>query len=207
MNTVLFVILLAIFAFIFKTYFYDGTKGVVSTLDGKIYDVRQGPYEQRKADLLSFIKMKLTILVQTLRKDPQYNMTEPVLRLLSNWERGISIKEIGNMESDAAYVINKQHMAFCLQDKPYPGSNVKTTNLEDTNLISYVAIHELAHMMSDETGHGSEFVSNFEFLLDYSKDIDYNDPFTKKVEKLYIPLNQLKTSDNYCGVSLTNAIN
>ena len=155
----------------------------------------------------SIIKMKLTILIEALRKDPQYNMTVSVLRLLSNWDRGLTIKEIGNMESDAAYVINKQHMAFCLQDRPYPGSTVKTTSLEDTNLISYVAIHELAHMMSDETGHGSEFVSNFEFLLDYSKDIDYMDPFTKNVQKLYIPLNKLDTSDNYCGVALTNAIN
>jgi len=169
--------------------------------------VREGPYKQRKADLLAFIKMKLTILVEALRKDSQYNMTTPILRLLSNWDRGVSIKEIGNMESDAAYVINKQHMAFCLQDGPGLGKPVKTTSLEDTNLITYVCIHELAHMMSDETGHGSEFVLNFKFLLEYSENIEYTDPFTNKVEPLYIPLNMLNTSDNYCGVPLTNAIN
>ena len=207
MNTVLFVILFCISAYLFKKYFFDGTVGVISNLDGEVYLVRDGPYKQRKSDLLAFIKMKLTILVEALRKDTQYNMTTPVLRLLSNWDRGISIKEIGNMESDAAYVINKQHMAFCLQDAPYPGSNVKTTSLEDTNLITYVCIHELAHMMSAESGHGSEFVLNFKFLLDYSQNIEYTDPFTNKVEPLYIPLNQLNTSDNYCGVELTGSIN
>ena len=207
MNTVLIVILFLAIAFFFKKFFFDGTIGVKSTLDGEIYYVRNGPYKQRKADLLAFIKMKLTILVNTLKADPEYNNKSPVIRLLNNWNRGLTIKEIGLMESDAAYVINKQHMAFCLQDKPGVGNPVKTTSLEDTNLISYVCIHELAHMMSDETGHGTEFVQNFEFLLDYSKDITYTNPFTNKTEPLYIPLNQLKTSDNYCGVPLTNAIN
>jgi hypothetical protein len=207
MNTVLVLILFICVAFIFKRFLFDGTVEMMSTIDGKVYRVRNGEYKQRRADLLAFIKLKLTILIETLRKDTQYNMTPSVIRLLSNWDRGITIKEIGIMESDAAYVVNKQHMAFCLQDGPGVGKPVKTTSLEDTNLISYVCIHELAHMMSSESGHGSEFISNFEFLLSYSKGIEYTDPFTKKIEPLYIPLNELDTSDNYCGVSLTNAIN
>ena len=205
-SSVLWTIFFIIVVLLFKRFIFDGTVGVVSHLDGKSYMVRRGPYQQRKADLLAFIKMKLTILVEALKKDTQYNLTTPVLRLISNWNRGLSIKEIGQMETDAAYVINKHQMAFCLQDNPGIGAQVKTTSLDDTNLITYVCIHELAHMMSEETAHGSEFVANFDFLLNYAKGINYTDPFTKKVEPLYIPLNKLNTSDNYCGVSLNNAI-
>ena len=205
-SSVLWAVFFIITVLLFKRFIFDGTVGVRSKLDGKVYMVRKGPYEQRKADLLAFIRLKLTLLVDTLKKDTQYNLTEPVLRLISNWNRGLSIKEIGQMETDAAYVINKHQMAFCLQDSPAIGAPVKTTSLDDTNLITYVGIHELAHMMSDEMGHGSEFVANFDFLLNYAKGINYTDPFTKKVEPLYIPLNKLKTSDNYCGVALNNAI-
>jgi len=188
-------------------YIYDGTSKFKSTLDGTYYNVRQGNDSQTKADLLAFIKMKLTILVSALRSEPDYKQDRDVRRLLSNWDRGITIKEIGKMESDAAYVINKQHFAFCLQDLPGVGEKTKTTKLEDTNLITYVGIHELAHIMSEETGHGSEFIRNFEFLLNYAKNIKYTDPFLKKLIPLYIELNKLETSDNYCGVSLQNSIN
>ena len=111
------------------------------------------------------------------------------------------------MESDAAYVINKQYMSFCLQDSPEPGKPLKNTNIEDTNLITYVGIHELAHIMSISTDHGSEFIRNFEFLLRYSQNIDYINPFTGIKEKLYIPLDSLNTADNYCGVELKKSIN
>jgi hypothetical protein len=109
------------------------------------------------------------------------------------------------MENDAAYVINKQHMSFCLQDSPFFGKT-KGNNIEDTNLITYVGIHELAHIMSDEIGHGPEFIKNFDFLLNYSKSLMYKDPFLNKTIPLYIQLNQLNTSDNYCGVLLSNSI-
>ena len=97
-------------------------------------------------------------------------------------------------------------MSFCLQDNPNKGK-VKNTNIEDTNLITYVSIHELAHIMSIETDHGSEFIRNFLFLLGYAQNLTYTNPFTNVVEKLYIPLNNLKTADNYCGVELKKSIN
>jgi hypothetical protein len=200
------VLLILVFVF-FIRYFYDGTDTFKSTLDGKAYKVRLSKDSQLKADLLAFIKMKLNILVEALSEDSALNNNKAVQRLISNWTRGVSVKEIGYLESDAAYVLNKQDMSFCLQDGPDPGSRTKTTSFEDTNLITYVGIHELAHIMSEENGHGSEFIDNFEYLLNYSKNISYTNPFNGKIELLYTPLNQVKnTSDNYCGVKLVNSI-
>lgn len=207
-NAIFYGILIALLILFFYKYFYDGTENFISTIDGRNYKVRVDKNSQLKADLLAFIYLKLKILVNALAKDPKYSNYEPVQFLINNWNKGVTVKEIGYMESDAAYVINKHDMSFCLQDGPDVGNDVKTTKFSDTNLITYVAIHELAHMMSKEMGHGSEFINNFTFLLNYAQDINYTNPFTNQVEKLYTPLNNVKdTSDNFCGVKLTNSIN
>ena len=186
--------------YLFYKHIYDGTEYITSTIDNNTYKVRKGSDQQLKADILAVLNGKFTIIVNNLKNDPNYFSNEAVQRLISNWENGVTIKEIGNMEKDAAYVINKKNMSFCLQ---------KTSNqviLEELNLITYVAIHELAHIMSSEIGHGSEFIDNFEFLLSYAKNIIYYDPLLKRQVPLYIQLNKLNTSDSYCGVNLENSV-
>jgi hypothetical protein len=188
---------------IYYRYYYDGTELVQSTVDGKWYRVRIEPGNQRKADLLAILNIKLNLIVESLQDDSRYSQNVAVQRLIYNWNQGVTIKEIGKMETDAAYVINKKHMSFCLQENP--GNNKKT--IEDINLMTYVGIHELAHVMSYEIGHGDEFISNFEFLLNYAKQLKYYDPLLHKELPLYIQLDKLNTADNYCGVSLINSIN
>ena len=142
---------------------------------------------------------KLKLIVDSLSKS-HHSSNRDVQRLIQNWGKGVSIKEIGKMESDAAYVINKQYMSFCL-----PDDTSKT--VDNLNLMTYVGIHELAHIMSEETGHGDEFIKNFEFLLNHAKTLQYFDPIIKEEMPIYIQLNKLNTADNYCGVSLINSIN
>ena len=86
------------------------------------------------------------------------------------------------------------------------GEEWRLPDLEELNLITYVGIHELSHIMSIEIGHGTEFIQNFEFLLNYAKNLFYFDPLLKRQIPLYIPLNKLNTSDSYCGVSLENSV-
>ena len=186
--------------YIFYKYIYDGTEYMKSTVDNNYYRVRKGSDQQTKADILAIINGKFKIIVDNLRNDPVYSQKTAVRRLINNWDAGVTIKEIGHMESDAAYVINKKHMSFCLQKKD-------DLVLEDLNLITYVGIHELAHIMSAEIGHGSEFKENFQFLLDYSGKIIYYDPLLKRNLPLYIELKKLNTRDSYCGVSLENSVN
>ena len=110
------------------------------------------------------------------------------------------------MENDAAFVINKQYMSICLVnfcDTKKCGNINSEANL---NLLAYVGIHELAHIMSLETEHGAEFRNNFKFLLDYSKDINYYDLILQRNIKLYIDLKSLRTPDNFCGVSVVNSM-
>jgi hypothetical protein len=183
----------------FYKYFYDGTEYTRSNLDNKLYRVRSATGQQEKADLLALMNLKLNVIVDSF-KNSNYNSNLSIQRLIKNWNKGVTIKEIGKMESDAAYVINKQYMSFCL-----PENTSKT--LDNTNLMTYVGIHELAHIMSNETGHGDEFIKNFEFLLNHAKTLNYTDPIMNKEVPVYIQLNKLNTADNYCGVPLVNSIN
>lgn len=205
LKSMTYLLVLLIVALLFERYIYDGTVSQLSNIDNRYYKVRAGKDKQLRADLLAFLNIKLNILVATLENDPRYRLDPNVQRLIKNWKKGAVIKEVGNMESDAAYVINKQYMSFCLQDSP--NGKVKTKSLEDTNLITYVGIHELAHVMSVSIDHDQEFITNFEFLLKYASGILYQNPFTGVTEKLYTPLSELKTADNYCGVKITNSIN
>ena len=190
--------LIVLTCILFYKYIYDGTDYIKSNLDNKYYRVRSKEGKEGKADLLAIINIKLNTIVNSLA-DSNYSSNLNVQRLVSNWRKGVTIKEIGKMETDAAYVINKQYMSFCLPENT-------SKSLDNVNLMTYVGIHELSHVMSSETGHGSEFIKNFQFLLDYSKKLFYFDPLLKTNMPIYIQLNKLNTADNYCGVSLQNSI-
>ena len=55
-----------------------------------------------------------------------------------------------------------------------------TNSIIDINTLTYVALHELAHVCSESIGHTPEFWDNFKFLLieaeklGYYKPVDYN---------------------------------
>ena len=61
-------------------------------------------------------------------------------------------------EGDSAYTENKAAITLCLKD-PHTGTHY------DMNTIMYVALHELAHMITPQQGHGAEFKKNFADLL------------------------------------------
>ena len=187
--------------YIFYKYVYDGTEELTSQVDNRVYKVRKGGDQQTRADILAILNGKFAIIVNTLKNDSRYSRNDAVQRLVKNWEAGVTLKEVGNMESDAAYVINKKNMSFCLQ------KSRDALVLEELNLITYVGIHELSHIMSEEIGHGAEFIKNFEFLLGYAKDITYYDPLLKRQLPLYIQLDRLNTQKSYCGVNLENSVN
>jgi hypothetical protein len=201
LNKMLFFVTIAVILVLYNRYVYDGTEFITSSIDNNCYRVRNVSDKYLKADMLAMLKNKLDILVESLKNNPKHNSNVNVKRLVSNWNKGVSIKEIGNMETDAAYVINKKYMSFCLQESPGREGFTNKNTIEHINLLTYVGIHETSHIMSGEIGHGPEFIQNFEFLLNYAKTLK-----DQSGNPLYIQLNTLKTPDHYCGVSLVNSI-
>ena len=83
--------------------------------------------------------------------------------------------------NDGAYTENKSLITLCLKDP-------KTGEHYDMNTIMYVALHELAHMVSKSYGHNDEFKKNFTELLKRGAKIGVYDP------RRPIP-------SSYCGVN------
>lgn len=72
-------------------------------------------------------------------------------------------------EGDSAYTENKEVITLCLVDPD-------TSTYYDMNTIMYVALHELAHMISKGHGHGDEFKANFASLLRDGARVGIYDP-------------------------------
>lgn len=199
----LFIVILICFfvLYLFYTYYYDATVYFTDVTYEKTYKVRDTPYKEISVRKLATIDSKLNALVNALKEtgDPK------VKTLINRWDSGVTIKEIGVMESDAAYVINKRNMSFCLHNDPDPTKNSKET-LEDDNLLGYAAIHELAHIMSESIDHGAEFKKNFKFLLNFSKGISYYDHYHKRKLPIYIELSKFNNKSSYCSVNIENTM-
>ena len=58
-----------------------------------------------------------------------------------------------------AYSVNKgEELSICIREK-------NTEKFLDSNTVLFVAIHELAHIMSESTGHTEEFWDNIKYVL------------------------------------------
>ena len=114
-----------------------------------------------------------------------YPSESDTLRLLSNWKK-IKMYETNFMDH-VAYVIDKNKKFFLCVSTP-DGED------EDHNTIRFVALHELAHMMSASYGHNKEFNTNFLHLLNVAVKL-----------KVYQPIDYSMSPTRYCGTSITNS--
>ena len=87
-----------------------------------------------------------------------------------------------------AYSENKgEKIAFCLT------KTKKTQKLIDLNTLTFVAIHELSHLMTKSVGHKLDFWENFKFLLENAKEAN-----------IYIPVDYKKEPKEFCGMTITD---
>ena len=73
-------------------------------------------------------------------------------------------------------------------------STVKNTEtFIDDNTVNFVAIHEMAHIMSKSTGHTPEFWNNMKYLLEQGSEIG-----------IYNPIDYSKVPVMYCGQEINS---
>ena len=86
-----------------------------------------------------------------------------------------------------AYSENKgEKIAFCLNKEKH-----NNEELIDERTLTFVAIHELAHVASKSIGHKSEFWENFKFLLENAKEAGIHEP-----------VDYSKKPQEYCGMQI-----
>lgn len=161
-------------------------KCIVSDVDGQKYCVREREKLKPAADRLANVNQKLIKLVDYCTK--KYPDDDRTKRLKEKFNPKKVVETLPTSEY-TAYSENKgEKLAFCLDKK-----RNETDNLIDLNTLTYVAIHELAHICSISIGHTPEFWENFKFLLIEAKEID-----------IYNPIDYKETPGEYCGMPITD---
>ena len=171
-----------------KIYFESDTfnlKCIVSKIDGNKYCVREREKLELAANLLASTTQNLKKLVSYLGE--KYPERENCKRLVENFNP-TTVKEILPTSEYTAYSENKgEKLAFCT-------TTSKTNDkLIDSNTLMFVAIHEIAHIMTKSVGHTNEFWQNFKFLLQHATKLN-----------LYIPEDYKKKPKQYCGMKITD---
>ena len=184
-----FVMLLFIMLIALKIYYESDVfnlRCIISNVDGKKYCVRERHNIQKASNLLAKTTEKMQYLVDNM--GTRFPTRENVKRLVENFNPS-TIKETLPTSEYTAYSENKgEKLAFCLNKKK--GNN---DNLIDANTLTFVAIHELSHIMSATMGHNDEFWNNFKFLLENAVEL-----------KIYEPINYKKKPMGYCGMDITD---
>ena len=156
---------------------------VISKVDGNTYCVRERSKLELAADLLAEATNNMKKLVKYVGAN---NASNPaVKRLVENFNPD-KISETLPTSEHTAYSENKgEKMAFCLNE------DKQGTRLIDLSTLTFVAIHELAHLMTASIGHKDEFWDNFKFLLN-----------SAKKSGIYEPVDYSKSPVQYCGTRI-----
>lgn len=189
------IVILCIFGFLTVFYlkhnYYNEVDYVLSSVDNRYYIVKSMDNKQDAADLLAKLNLKLITLVNHVRdmKSTKKVTDEDRQRLYANFNPD-NISEGSYDTGYTSYSINKgEKIIMCLRSKNNPSELVKL------NVLMYVAIHELSHLMTKEVGHPKIFWHNFKFLL-------------KEAVKLKL-YKKVQFSDNpvdYCGIKIKSSI-
>lgn len=177
--------LIAVITVAYARRFYGEVELMTSPVDGRTYVVRMLPDRARAADLLASLNERLERLVDHMvAKFPR----DPSAAQLHRNYNPAALSEGGAEIGYTSYSVNKgERIVLCLRHPD--GAFV------DTNVLMYVAVHELAHLMTDEVGHTPKFWANFKWLLQEAIDL-----------KLYTKVDFAASPEPYCGITIASSV-
>lgn len=155
-----------------------------SGIDEDFHLVQDFKDKNNAADLMAEIKNRIEKLLNYLKKT--YPNNPDVARLLGNYEED-NIRETDIDDNDTSFSLDKgEEIHLCLRNK-------KDFRLHEINILMFVTIHELAHLMSKSYGHNAEFNKNFIFLLRESIKVG-----------IYNNIDYSRKQTNYCGMTVNS---
>lgn len=129
---------------------------------------------------LAYVALLYYLFSRHRSKDTYDRYADPKLDEIRD-RLAIAIPEIRNISlygSNKSFTINKQHVYICMKDE--------NGKYYDENMLVYVLLHELAHVLCDEIGHTEKYRKIFRSLLHRAHEAGLYDPSKP-------PL------DNYCN--------
>jgi len=183
-----YIFLAFILLFCLKIYYESDAynlKCIIASKDGNRYCVREREKLELAANLLATVTEKCKQMVAFMKnKHPD---DERVKRLVEGFNP-TKISETLPTSELTAYSENKgEKIAFCLNTKK------DGNKLIDINTLTFVALHELSHIMTKSIGHKQEFWQNFKFLLTNAKEAN-----------IYQPVDYKKQPQDYCGMTIND---
>lgn len=134
--------------------------------------------------LIVYVLYKLVIKNGIIEK---FTKSHPVINQLQHKLKSVHpiIGECTILKGEESFTLNKNKIYLCLADK-------KTNKLYDENMLTYVLLHEIAHMLNtgnpnpdDDVGHTPQFHKKFDELL-------------AKAESLGLFDSSIPLVENYC---------
>ena len=160
-------------------------KCIIASKDGNRYCVRERNKLEPAANLLASVTQRCKDLVKYMGEKHQND--DRVKRLVQGFNPKKITETLPTSEL-TAYSENKgEKIAFCLN------KNKVDDDLIDLNTLTFVAIHELSHIMTSSIGHKQEFWENFKFLLMNAKEAG-----------IYNPVDYKKKPKEYCGMTIND---
>lgn len=153
--------------------------------NGNEYLVRNLPDKNEAANKLGSISDSLQNLVNGLNENDD-KKGEYIKQLKESFNPEYITENIPGSVY-VAYSVNKgEELSLCIREKD-------TEKFIDDNTIIFVAIHELSHIMTPETGHTPLFWDNMKYLLEQASS-----------QGIYMPVDYSQSPVEYCGMDINS---
>ena len=170
----------------YKESDYLQLKCIISDVDGDKYCIRDREKSKEAVNLLAKTVHNMKQLVEYIKKnEPDHPIT---IRLDNGFNPKKCIETLPTSQHKAFSENKGEKLAFCLNKQ-----NDNNLELIDQNTLMFVALHELAHIGTEEVGHTDQYWDNFKWILKQAV-----------VIQIYKPIDYKKTPQNYCGMDITD---
>ena len=165
---------------------FDNMTYIKSNINDTEYRVRKLDDKESAVELLAETHEDLKKVCKMLEEE--YPEDERIIRLKERFPY-TTLCESDGYGGQTSYSVNKgEKIVLCMRSKD------GTNKLVDKNLLLFVALHELSHIMTVSLNHTEEFWDNFKFVLENCQK-----------HGLYKCINFERNPQSYCGITVTSS--
>ena len=152
-----------VFILMYLAYVYDlaPVRSAFSSIDGRRYIVTSGPAEMgTAANILARLNIiNEKVIAHMVEKYAGTKYSSDVMFLSDNYNSDVLQEHVPVSTTQTSYVLNKgEAIKLCLRD-------AKSGRFHDFDLLLFVNLHELSHLLDRNYGHNSSFWTGFTTVL------------------------------------------
>ena len=185
---ILFIILLSL-VYLFIITNKQGLVYASATRDAEAFLVQNRPDKQKAATLIYTIKTNIMTLMKLLEQDGNAPFAKSFVTHANYKLKTTVFRESIENSKYTSYSVNKgDEIVLCVRSK-------LDNSLHNIDILMYVAIHELAHVICPEIGHTKLFNQIFQYILQVAEK-----------HHLYHYTDYAHHNTEYCGIDITQNI-